>query len=340
MARRLVMAALVVSFGFCDGALARQARGEALRRTVEQAMQQSRWKDAIEAGLTLHPLDARGGSTAFNLAVAYAQSGDGSSSARWLLKAGEDGFAGATIATTAPELEPARADPVYEQAITAIRANRAKQLEAFKAHAETIPLRVILPPKHDPKIAAPLIIALHGTGGRGEEMEAAWRRTAADAGAILVCPDALRKAGDGFQWMFVDESEWLVLRTVERVKEQHAIDEARVVLTGFSQGANVALQVSTKHPSAFDGVIVCCGHWEPHAQPIPPGGGVLPRYALMTGERDEGADSNRAFAERMREVGAAVDLRIYKGVGHSLPPQREKEFTSALAFAMKPASER
>lgn len=311
------------------------AQAERLQQELVRAAEAEDWAQAIEIGLKLHPIDARGGSTAFNLAVLYEHAGKPDKAVEWLIAAGRDGFAGATVVSTTPELERTRNHPKYPDAIELIRANRKKNFDKFKAEAEKIDPLVILPPRYDKSKPAPLIIALHGTGGRGEQMADAWRATAARAGAILICPDALRPHGNGYHWMFIDESEWLVLRTAEWAKSKYAIDESKMILTGFSQGANVTLQVTTKHPEAFDGAIVCCGHYEPHAQPLPQKPPAhWTRYALLTGEQDAGAESNRDFTELMKSKGAAVDLRIYDGMGHSLPPARDKEFRSAVEFVL------
>ncbi len=311
------------------------AQAKHLQNEVLRAFEAEDWPRAIELGLQLHPINPRGGNTAFNLALAYEKAGDPAKAAEWLVTAGRDGFGGATMVNTTPELAQTRKQPKFNEAIQLITGNRAKQLELFKEEASKVEPLVILPPKHNPALPAPLIIALHGTGMNGKQKADAWRVTAERFGAILVCPDALRPAGNGFHWMYVDESEWLVLRTVEWVTARHKIDQERMILTGFSQGANVSMQVSTKHPDAFDGVIVCCGHYEPHAQPLSDrNASIWPRYALLTGDRDEGAKSNRDFAEALKARGIAVDLRVYKGMGHSLPRAKEKELKEAVEFVL------
>ncbi|MBL8746128.1 MAG: dienelactone hydrolase family protein [Phycisphaerae bacterium] len=326
---------VIVASGAASAADQPTAQARYLQDELVRAAEAKNWTRMIEVGLQLHPMNPRGGSTAFNLALAYEQSGDPAKAAEWLVTAGRDGFAGATVVSTTPELENARKQPRYKEAIELIRANRARQFEAFKAEAEKTEPMVILPPRYDPSKPAPLIIALHGTGGTGKQMADAWRATASRFGAVLVCPDALRPAGSGYHWMFIDESEWLVLRTLEWTKTKYPIDDSKVILTGFSQGANVTMQVTTKHPDLFDGAIVCCGHYEPHAQPLPEKPPARwPRYVLLTGEHDEGAASNRQFADLIRSRGGEVDLHIYKGMGHSLPKAREKEFKDAVDFAL------
>lgn len=333
---------IAVAMGCLFGGIATPAaarpdnpQAQRLQQQLQDAAAKEDWPAAIKAGLALHPIDPRGGATAFNLALVYSQSGDAKAAAEWLVTAGKDGFAGLTVVSTTPELIAVRFEPRYQDALALIRANRAKQMEAFQAEAATHEPLVVLPPRHDPSKPAPLIIALHGTGGRGKEMAEAWKAVAAKAGAILICPDALRPTGNGYHWKFVDESEWLVQHTVEWARSKYAIDAERMVLTGFSQGANVSLQVSTKHPDLFQGVIVCCGHYEPHAQPLPEKPAAMPRYALLTGEHDEGAESNREFARQAGALGAAVDLHIYKNHGHALPPNRDREFAAALEFVLK-----
>lgn len=334
--RRLFACLFIVLLSFPVLARAEPSqRAQHLQEELVQAAGKEDWDRALKIGLELHPLNPREGATAYNLALIYEKLNQPDKAAEWLITSGKDGFAGATLVNTTPELAKTRQQARDPEAIALIRANRAKGLDKFKAEAERIEPLVVLPPRHDKSKPAPLIIALHGTGGTGREMADVWRAPAAELGAVLVCPDALRPMGNGFHWMFIDESEWLVLHTAEWAKSKYAIDDSRMILTGFSQGANVTIQVTTSHPDAFDGAIVCCGHYESHVHPLPEKDpGQWPRYALLTGEHDEGAASNREFENLLKTRGVAVNLEIYKGLGHAFPRARDRELKEAVKFVL------
>ena len=78
---------------------------------------------------------------------------------------------------------------------------------------------------------------------------------------MLVAPESGRPSpqGDGYQWAGSQEPEWVILRTIERLEDQHGIDTGRVVLTGYSQGAFVALRFALKYPEKIAGVVSVAG---------------------------------------------------------------------------------
>lgn len=316
---------------------AEQQRVRELKGAFNAAMQASDWKGAIEAGTALVEFETAGGGVAYNVACAHAKLGQIDQGVEWLLAAGRHGFAGATLVSTDPDLQPLRAHAGYALAVDAIKANRQRQFDAFTAHAKTIDPLTILPPGYNKATPAPLIVALHGSGGTGKQMGEAWRAVAAKAGAILVCPDALRPQGAGFHWQFVDEARWLALHTIEWAKAHHAVDPQRVVLTGFSQGANVSLNVLATAPEGLRGVIIVCGHYEPHVAPFPKVAPPSPpRVALLIGAKDEAADSNRQASADLKALGVLTKLEIYPNAGHSFPPDSTRELSEALEFVLEP----
>lgn len=335
-----LLSLLVLAFG-CLGPMARPAAAQgkqdpkvaALAREFEQAMQAQQWKQAIEAGEKLHELAPQGGAAAFNIACCHAKLGDTKTAAQWLLTCANAGWGGLRSFETDSDLDAVRAEPVYAQALAIVKQTRQRALAAFQEKARAAEVLTLLPPKHDAKTPAPLIIALHGSGGTGAEMASAWKEIAAASGAILVCPDALRPLGNGYQWMFRDESDWLVMDVIERTKAKHAIDPKRIILTGFSQGANTALELGVRHPEAFAGIITIAGHYEPDINPFPKKKGAkLPPFALLIGANDEAAASNKTAEAELKALGIPVMLRIYPGMGHGFPPQRERELAEALRF--------
>jgi predicted esterase len=319
----------------------RDPKAEALAREFDQAMQAQQWNAAIEAGEKLHEIAPRGGAIAFNIACCHAKLGDTKASARWLLACANAGWAGLRSFETDSDLDAVRAEPVYAQALEIVKQARQRAFVAFQDKARAAEVLTLLPPNHDASKATPLIIALHGSGGTGADMADQWKSIAARNGAILVCPDALRPLGQGYQWMFRDESDWLVMDVIQRAKAKHNIDPDRVILTGFSQGANTALELATRHPEAFAGVVIIAGHYEPDINPFPKGPGgaggadaKLPPFALLIGANDEAAQSNRAAEAELKALGIPVMLRIYPGHGHAFPPQTQTELSEALRFVM------
>ena len=110
-----------------------------------------------------------------------------------------------------------------------------------------------------------------------------------------------------------------------------------VVLTGFSQGAGVALTLAARHPERYAGVVAVAGWFEERLAPLPE---RAPQTlsALRLPERRarrSGGPNNRRTAERMDRAGIATRVRIYPGLGHEYPPaaERDRELDQALRFA-------
>lgn len=332
----LALCVLTLVFAITQRAPAQSsADASALRKAFAAAMNAKDWDRAVDIGPRLARIDAQGGAVAYNLACAFARKGDAPTAARWLVTAGESGFQGAALIRTDTDLDSVRSQPDYAKAVELISANRARVFEKFTAEHRDHQPRTILPPRHDPAKPAPLIIALHGSGGTPDEMEMAWKNVAAKHNAILCVPGGMRPLGRGYQWMFMDESEWLILHALDMCKKRHNIDPQRVVLTGFSQGGNMSFYMAMRHPELYRGVVPVAAHYESNVAPLPqPAAKSMPRFALLVGAQDEGAASYRELDAALRKAGVPARLKIYPGLGHAFPPDHERELDLALQFVL------
>lgn len=328
--------ALALALAFAPRAAAQGSSDIAsLRKAFASAMNSKDWNRAVETGQALARVDPQGGAVAYNIACALAHKGEPAAAADWLVKAGEAGFQGAGLIRTDTDLDTVRSQPAYAKAVELISANRARVFEAFTAEHRDHRPRTILPPNHDPSKPATLIIALHGSGGTPDEMETVWKSAAAKHNAILCVPGGIRPLGNGYQWMFMDESEWLILHALEFCKKEHSIDPKRIVLAGFSQGGNMSFYVAMRHPELFCGVIPVAAHYEPNVEPMPdPPAPSMPRFAMLIGAKDEGTASCRQLEAALRKIKTPVRLKVYPGLGHALPPNYEREFDQALQFVL------
>lgn len=243
-------------------------------------------------------------------------------------RAAELGFSGIASFEQHADLDPLRERGDFAAILERVRANAEARMAEFRAAA-----REHEPATHVPDGAAgsgaPLVLALHGTGGTGEEMLERLRAVCDDLGAVCVAPDALRPVGDGFSWTYRDEAEWFVGFLVERAVEEHGIDRERVVLVGFSQGANIALTMAQTHAETFRAVVPICGHFEAG---ITSSEGMPSRAYLLTGSRDPWKATYREARDAFEERGGEVRLRVLSGLGHEMPSRRELE--RALRWAL------
>ncbi len=135
------------------------------------------------------------------------------------------------------------------------------------------PVRIQLPDDYDASEAYPLVVGLHGHGGRGDEFFTP-APAFAQAGvvyAVLQAPYALAMAGRiGYSWNLrgVDndagdqgESELsieYILEAIDMLVEK--LDPESVYLMGFSQGGTMTYQTAIAHHERFAGFMVF-GSW-------------------------------------------------------------------------------
>lgn len=124
---------------------------------------------------------------------------------------------------------------------------------------------------------------------------------------------------------WLDSALRLFGNVVDSVRAAGVPDE-RIVLGGFSQGACLALEYAARHATKFGGVLAFAGGL------IGPDGLVRTdtgRFAgtpVFIGVGDQDAHIPVARAQRAAEVlttlGATVDLRVYRGVPHTVIPDQ------------------
>jgi phospholipase/carboxylesterase len=308
---------------------------ERLRRDVRSAFEKRDYARAASLGEDLAAREPASPGPAYDVACAYSRLGRAEAALRWLRAAAERGFSFTATARRDADLDPVRREPGFAEVIAAFERNGAAALERVKPLIDAAPLLVHVPRRLDPSRPAPLVVALHSFGGRAEEIASLWRRAAEAQGAILVAPRSHVRRGRGFDWGAMDQAEYAILRAVARARAAHAIDPARIVLTGFSQGGSMAFYVALRQPALFAGVVPVAGFYEERLNPLPTGRpGAFPRFFIMNGARDEAAPNNRQVARALEALGAAVELRVYNGVGHGFPPNPDPELRDALRFVL------
>jgi predicted peptidase len=114
---------------------------------------------------------------------------------------------------------------------------------------------VSLPAGYDgsPDDPRPLILALH-PGGRSRYYGSAFMRQIVDPalrgwGAVIVAPDVTTRS-----WANED-SDQAVLALLNDVLENHVIDRAQILVTGYSMGGRGTWYLATRHADLFTGAI-------------------------------------------------------------------------------------
>jgi predicted esterase len=300
------------------------------QRKFNEAYERQDWGAAIGQGKLLAGLRPQDAGVAYNLACVCALGGKVDEAIRWLQTSAELGFADTSLVESDTDLDAVRSAAGYGKAIAAVKANASTAMTDFLKLPQHDPF-IVLPPKHDPEVPAPLIVALHPFGGTATAFIETWKPIAAKAGAILVAPQATRLSGSGYQWGTIAEANHILKKAIVAASSRGRIDASRTLLTGFSQGGYMTFNLGMRHLDFFTGLIPVAGQYVPSQAP-PTTGGKQPRVFLMIGADDRAVASNRQAAEDYRRAGMAVELRVYPGVGHAFPADRTTELTTALKF--------
>ena len=292
--------------------------------------------EAIRWGLKIEGSQPGEARHQYNLACVYALVGNDQTAIAWLHKSADNGFRRVTTIERDPDLKILWDHPLWAKILAAVQTNATSYDQTVRRAFSQSPPAIILPPDHDSESPAPLIIALHGYGGRPGGYPALWRPAAGKIGAILATPHGLQHLGSGFFWGGLEEAETLVQLTIEYVRHLHQIDDNHIVLTGFSQGGFMAMAVGARNPETFAGVIPMAGGYIPAIDTPPPAPPQAPRFFFMVGSQDEAKLQCREAAKDFEAAGYAVKLRIYPGVGHTFPRWTNRELGKALKFVLEP----
>ena len=108
-----------------------------------------------------------------------------------------------------------------------------------------------------PAPALPLLIFLHGAGGSGAGIVGSQPvREAADRlGVLLVAPTS----NPSCDWSALEDCMSQVVLLVQHLKRRFPVDDARVVLSGFSMGGRGAFSVGVAYPEPYCGVVPVAG---------------------------------------------------------------------------------
>jgi phospholipase/carboxylesterase len=180
-----------------------------------------------------------------------------------------------------------------------------------------------------------LIVLLHGYGSNGADLISLapyWAK--ALPGALFVAPNAIEpvpQAPGGYQWFAISSLEPQMMeagvrnaaqsvdRFIDRELEKAGLDDSRLALVGFSQGAMVSLHVGlrrAKAPAAilgFSGVLTGARRLKEEMK-------VKPPVLLVHGDQDQMIPVTAMFdsAEALSASGHGAQWHVSYGVPHAI----------------------
>lgn len=165
----------------------------------------------------------------------------------------------------------------------------------------------------------PLVLVLHGRGGRGEEYLQVWKSEADRRRVMVAAPTRTRGYTDDpadldefYQW-------------VEDVSRRYPVDRERVFLAGTSAGALIARWLAVNRPSFWRGVILIASPTaESWTSRIEPSG--FPPVLFVHGEKDDQfpIEEIRRHVAILKAEGVDVELFSDPQEGHTHSPRWNK----------------
>ena len=204
------------------------------------------------------------------------------------------------------------------------------QAHVFRnARGQTLPYRLFVPAGYDAAKKYPLVLWLHGGGGRGSDNVGqlaegnapgvkAWAKPENQARfpSFVVAPQCPR----GAMWtsignaVEISDPLRLVVELLAQLSKDFSIDADRLYVAGQSMGGFATWALLAAYPDRFAAAVpVCGGGDERHAPRL----ARVPIWAFH-GELDEAVsvERSRRMVAAVRRAGGKPRYTEYKGVGH------------------------
>ena len=170
-------------------------------------------------------------------------------------------------------------------------------------------------PSAVPASPLPLIVLLHGAGGRAERLLARFGPAADAAGVAVLAVDSRGSTWDAIRGDFGPDVTFID-RALRRTFEIVSVDAKRLAVGGFSDGATYALSLGVINGDLFRRIVAFSPGFlvEGRAE-------GRPRVFVSHGTRDEILPidrSSRVLVPFLRLSGYAVTFREFDG-GHDVP---------------------
>lgn len=174
---------------------------------------------------------------------------------------------------------------------------------------------LFVPGGRRPETPAPLVVMLHGAGGSAAGGLRPFEAHAERNGLILFAPDSRGGTWDAVRGRFGPDVEFID-RALRAVFRQCAVDRARIVLEGFSDGATYALALGLTNGDLFRKVVA----FSPGFLPLVRATGK-PAIFISHGTGDAVLpieQCSRRIVPRLRDAGYSVRYEEFEG-GHQVP---------------------
>ena len=175
-----------------------------------------------------------------------------------------------------------------------------------------------VPKSYDPATPIPLVVALHGAGGRSAGPLRNWTPQADGSGFALLVPESTGTTWDAIRGDYADDVA-MIDRALQLVFDRVNIDPRRVVLQGFSDGASYGLGLALNNTDLFKRVVANSPGFITRYDRV---SGGKPAVFVSHGRQDSilpFANAVGRVVPQLKSAGCAVEFHEFEG-GHMVPP--------------------
>lgn len=182
------------------------------------------------------------------------------------------------------------------------------------------PALLYVPTTYRPDVPAPVMVLLHGAGGNARGGIDPLLAFADEAGVILISPSSRRATWDVIGGGFGPDVT-AIDRALEHVFSRFSVDETRLGIGGFSDGASYALSVGLTNGDLFTHVVAFSPGFSAEGEEV-----GRPRIFITHGVDDRVLPidrTSRRLQPRLRDAGYDVVYEEFPD-GHVVPAEKAR----------------
>jgi predicted esterase len=205
---------------------------------------------------------------------------------------------------------------------------------------------LVLPKGYVKGTPIPAVLWLHGLGSRPEDFVNNGCQEYADALNVALIGVSGTKARGPRSFVWAEEMERNAKRlrdALAEVSDRVTVKKGYVITFGFSQGAQVGLEVAAKYPEEYAGSIALSPGAQPHLDDLKPSPLLAKRaFVVSCGAKEHPGNVQLTAmdADWLRQAKAHVIHKAYPGVAaHSFPGDFDDRFPEWVALILKTRGE-
>ncbi|MFH1856110.1 MAG: hypothetical protein ABH836_02630 [Candidatus Omnitrophota bacterium] len=192
---------------------------------------------------------------------------------------------------------------------------------------------IYLPEKYSPAREWPLFIGVHAYTCSGQDTIPIWQEYADNENFILVCPTF----SNGYQRL-EDAADNRMIDIIEEVEKDFSIDKKKILIAGFSGGAQFTHRFVLKHPEYINSASIMAAGSYDYPQRSRKAEHI--KFLVGVGNKDiPRIELSKTFAKQLEDNGYQVKFEIFQGVAHEVSPA-QKEMTIDLFRNMMNSKDR